>query len=446
MTTYLKTTKKEVIDFFNKFDQNKLLNEEEIYGYIASLYPSLDDLYNSTFLNTSTPSGGLFPNLSECILGVHPDFYWAYFWNTNKFFVFKDNEIIAYSTYLLDPYSQSINDQKKFLESFKNNIVSEIKTAKSLFGEMLRDKYLSEEVAPRLDNGYLKHFFKNPIKNNLFDSQPLGTLKLSIFNIDDHKPILLPRYRSVINNAYGHFIHTKGIDLLSAFGLVEVFSKITGLSSPLSLLQTLISMASSYNKSSASITDLDKHNSTIFLDFIRKLPYDIFLLNIEELQKTFYLSDSATPFIKYIGVYKKDLRKPYEKYFNTLIENYYFYAYYYCAYWYCSFEKEKYFNGINFQFNYKTTDELIKPISDTNLDIIHSTDSDLDKINFCFTQCSQAIDDAKALKSELNYPALDDLFELLFEYLKTYHRYINFCQEFRAEFIDYLDPQEIAVI
>ena len=114
MTTYLKTTKKEVIDFFNKFDQNKLLNEEEIYGYIASLYPSLDDLYNSTFLNTSTPSGGLFPNLSECILGVHPDFYWAYFWNTNKFFVFKDNEIIAYSTYLLDPYSQSINDQKNF--------------------------------------------------------------------------------------------------------------------------------------------------------------------------------------------------------------------------------------------------------------------------------------------------------------------------------------------
>ena len=313
---------------------------------------------------------------------------------------------------------------------------------------MLRDKYLSEEVAPRLDNGYLKHFFKNPIKNNLFDLQPLVTLKLSIFNIDDHKPILLPRSRSVINNAYGHFIHSKGIDLLGAFGLIEVFSKITGLSSPLSLLQTLISMASSYNKSSDSITDLDKHNSTIFLDFIRKLPYDVFLLNIEELQKTFYLSDSATPLIKYIGVYKnkKDLRKPYEKYFNTLIENYYFYADYYCAYWYCSFEKEKYFNGINFQFNYKTTDELIKPISDTNRDIIHSTDSDLDKINLCLAQCSQAIDDAEALKSELNYPALDNLFELLFEYLKTYHRYINFCQEFRAEFIDYLDPQEIAVI
>lgn len=53
MTTYQKTTKKDVTEFFNKFDQSKLLNKEEIYGYIASLYPSLDDLYNSTFLSSA---------------------------------------------------------------------------------------------------------------------------------------------------------------------------------------------------------------------------------------------------------------------------------------------------------------------------------------------------------------------------------------------------------
>lgn len=67
-------------------------------------------------------------------------------------------------------------------------------------------------------------------------------------------------------------------------------------------------------------------------------------------------------------------------------------------------------------------------------------------MDLCLAQCCKAIDDAKTLKSELNYPDLDNLFGLLFEYLKTYHRYINFCQEFRAEFIDYLEPQEIVVI
>ena len=444
MTAYLKTTKKEVINFFNKFDQRKLLTEEEIYGYIASLYPSLDDLYNSTFLNSSNSSGGLFPHLSECILGVHPDFYWAYFYNTNKFFVFKDNEIIAYSTYLLDPLnSQSINDQKKFLESFKNSIVSEIKEAKMLFDDVLQDKYFLREVAPKLDNGYLRHFFRNPIKERF---QSLETVKLSIFNIDDHKPTSLPKFRTVISNAYDRFMHSKGVEPFGLLVLLNAFSKITGLSSPLSLLEALMRMASNYNKSSARRTDLDKHNSKIFLDFIRTLPNDVFLLNINELQKTFYLSDDAIPLIKYIGKYKKSLRKPYEKYFETLAEHFYFYADYYSSYWYYSFQKEEYNNSVNFQFNNKTTDELITSISDINLNIISSTDSDLDKINLCLAQCSKAIDDAKVLKSELNYPDLDNLFELLFEYLKTYHRYIIFCQEFRAEFIDYLEPQEIVVV
>ena len=170
------------------------------------------------------------------------------------------------------------------------------------------------------------------------------------------------------------------------------------------------------------------------------------MFNISELQKTLYLSDNSTPLIKYIGVYKKSLRKPYENYFKILSQGNYFGTDYYSAYWYYSFQKEEYNNSVNLQFNNKTTDELIAPISDINLNIISSTDSDLDKINLCLTQCSKAIDDAKALKSELNYPDLDNLFELLFEYLKTYHRYINFCQEFRAEFIDYLEPQEIVVI
>ena len=65
-------------------------------------------------------------------------------------------------------------------------------------------------------------------------------------------------------------------------------------------------MASSYNKSSASRTGIDKHNSKIFLDFIRSLPNDVFLLSINELQKTLYLSDSTTPLIKYISVYQKN--------------------------------------------------------------------------------------------------------------------------------------------
>ena len=104
MTTYRKTTKKEVIEFFNKFDQSKLLNEEEIYGYIASLYPSLEDLYNSTFSNCSNSSGGLFPHLSECILGVHPDFYWSYFYNQHKFLSLKMTKLsptlLIYSIHL----------------------------------------------------------------------------------------------------------------------------------------------------------------------------------------------------------------------------------------------------------------------------------------------------------------------------------------------------------
>lgn len=445
MTTYPKTTKKEVIEFFNKFDQSKLLNEEEIYGYIASLYPSLEDLYNSTFLNTFNSSSGLFPDLSNCILGVHPDFYWAYFYNTNKFFVFKDNEIIAYSTYLLDPFNnQSTNDRKKFLESFKNSIVSEIKTAKSFFDDILQEKYLLQEVAAKLESGYLKHFFENRIKNDRFQS--LEAVKLSIFNIDDHKPIVLPKFRTVISNAYDSFMHLKGVEPFGTLGFIDVFSKITGLSSPLSLLETLMRMASYYNKSSANRTDLDKHNSKIFLDFIRTLPNDVFLLNINELQKTFYLSDNPTPLIKYIGVYKKSLRKPYENYFKILSQDNYFGTDYYSAHWYYSFQKEEYNNSVNFQFNNKTTNELISPISDINLNIISGTDGDLAKINLCLTQCSKAIDEAKALKTELNYPDLDNLFELLFEYLRTYHRYIIFCQEFRAEFIDYLEPQEIVVI
>ena len=444
MTTYRKTTKKEVIEFFNKFDQSKLLNEEEIYGYIASLYPSLEDLYNSTFSNCSNSSGGLFPHLSECILGVHPDFYWAYFYNQHKFFVFKNDEIIAYSTYLLDPFnSQSTNDQKKFLESFKNSIVSEIKQAKTFFNDVSQDEYFLREIAQKLESGYLKHFFKNPIKECF---QSLETVKLSIFNIDDHKTVTPPKFRTVICNAYDSFMHSKGVEPFGALGLIDAFSKITGLSSPLSLLETLMRMASSYNKSSANRTDLDEHNSKIFLDFIRSLPNNVLLFNISELQKTLYLSDNSTPLIKYIGVYKKSLCKPYENYFKILSQGNYFGTDYYSAYWYYSFQKEEYNNSVNLQFNNKTTDELIAPISDINLNIISSTDSDLDKINLCLTQCSKAIDDAKALKSELNYPDLDNLFELLFEYLKTYHRYINFCQEFRAEFIDYLEPQEIVVI
>ena len=445
MTTYLKTTKKEVIDFFNKFDQSKLLTAEEIYGYIASLYPSLDDLYNSTFSNCSNSSGGLFPHLSECILGVHPDFYWAYFYNQHKFFVFKNDEIIAYSTYLLDPFnSQSTNDQKKFLESFKNSIISEIATTKTLFQEVLQDKYFLREVASTLDNGYLKLFFENPIKNDRFQS--LEAVKLSIFNINDHKPIALPKFRTVISNAYDSFMHSKGVEPFGALGLINAFSKTTGLSSPLLLLEALMRMASSYNKSSASRTDLDKHNSKIFLDFVRSLPNNVFLFNISELQKTLYLSDNSTTLIKYIGVYKSSLRKPYENYFKILSQGNYFGTDYYSAYWYYNFQKEEYNNSVNFQLNNKTTDELIASISDINQDIISSTDSDLNRINLSLSQCSQAIDDAKALKSELNYPDLDNLFELLFEYLKTYYRYINFCQEFRAEFIDYLEPQEIVVI
>lgn len=445
MTTYLKTTKKEVIDFFNKFDQSKLLTAEEIYGYIASLYPSLDDLYNSTFSNCSNSSGGLFPHLSECILGVHPDFYWAYFYNQHKFFVFKNDEIIAYSTYLLDPFnSQSTNDQKKFLESFKNSIVSEIKQAKTFFNDIFQNKYFLREVTPKLESGYLKHFFENPIKNDRFQS--LEAVKLSIFNINDHKPIALPKFRTVISNAYDSFMHSKGVEPFGALGLINAFSKITRLSSPLLLLEALMRMASSYNKSSASRTELDKHNSTIFLDFIRSLPNNVFLFNISELQKTLYLSDNSTPLIKYIGVYKSSLRKPYENYFKILSQGNYFGTDYYSAYWYYNFQKEEYNNSVNFQFNNKTTDELIASISDINQDIISSTDSDLNKMDLCLAQCCKAIDDAKTLKSELNYPDLDNLFGLLFEYLKTYHRYINFCQEFRAEFIDYLEPQEIVVI
>lgn len=445
MTTYQKTTKKEVIEFFNKFDQSKLLNDEEIYGYIASLYPSLDDLYNSTFLNNSNASGVLFPHLSECILGVHPDFYWAYFYNQHKFFVFKDDEIIAHSTYLHDPFnSQSTNDQKKFLKSFKNSIISEIATTKTLFQEVLQDKYFLREVASTLDNGYLKLFFENPIKNERFQS--LETGKLSIFNIDDHKPISLPNYRTVISNGYDNFMHSKGVEPFGTLGLISAFSKITGLSSPLSLIESLMRMTSYYNKSSANRTDLDKHNSKIFLDFIRSLPNDVFLLSINELQKTLYLSDSTTPLIKYISVYQKNLRKPYENYFKILSQGNYFGTDYYAAYWNYSLRKVAGYSGFIYQLNNKTINELIFPISDINLNIISGTDGDLDKIDLCLTQCSKAIDDAKNLKTELNYPDLDNLFELLFEYLKTYHRYINFCQEFRAEFIDYLEPQEIVVI
>lgn len=445
MAANLKTSKKEVIEFFNKFDQSKLLNEEEIYGYIASLYPSLDDLYNSTFLNSSNSSGGLFPHLSECILGVHPDFYWAYFYNQHKFFVFKDDEIIAHSTYLHDPFnSQSTNDQKKFLESFKNSIISEIATTKTLFQEVLQDKYFLREVASTLDNGYLKLFFENPIKNDRFQS--LETGKLSIFNIDDHKPISLPNYRIVISNGYDNFMHSKGVEPFGTLGLISAFSKITGLSSPLSLIESLMRMTSYYNKSSANRTDLDKHNSKIFLDFSRSLPNDVFLLSINELQKTLYLSDSTTPLIKYISVYKKELRKPYENYFKILSQGNYFGTDYYAAYWNYSLRKVAGYSGFIYQLNNKTINELISPISDINLNIISSTDGDLAKINLCLTQCSKAIDDAKNFKTELNYPDLDNLFELLFEYLKTYHRYINFCQEFRAEFIDYLEPQEIVVI
>ena len=445
MTTYQKTTKKDVTEFFNKFDQSKLLNKEEIYGYIASLYPSLDDLYNSTFLSSANNSNRIFPDFHESIIGVHPDFYWAYFHSQDKFFVFKDDGIIAYSTYLHDTFNiQSTNDQKKFLESFKNSIVSEINELKSIFQDVWDNGFLLRELATKLDRGYLEHFFKNPVKSERFIS--LTASNLSVFNTTEHKPIPLPLFRTVRINPYEDFLMKKEGDSAGTLGVIGCFSKSTGLSSPLYLLQALSNMASNYQKSSLKRSDLDKQNANIFLNFVRKLPNDAFLLDVNALQKTLYLSDTTVPLIKYIGVYKESLRKPYENYFNTLLKSNYFGTDYYSTYWNYSFQKEEYNNSVNFQFNHKTPDELISPISDINLNIISGTDGDLAKINLCLTQCSKAIDDAKALKSEFNYPDLDNLFELLFEYLKTYHRYINFCQEFRAEFIEYLEPQEIVVI
>lgn len=445
MAINLKTSKKELAEFFNKFDQSKLLNKEEIYGYIVSLYPSLDDLYNSTFLSSANNSNRIFPDFHESIIGVHPDFYWAYFHNQDKFFVFKDDGIIAYSTYLHDTFnSQSTNDQKKFLESFKNSIVSEINELKSIFQDVWDNGFLLRELATKLDRGYLEHFFKNPVKSERFIS--LTASNLSVFNTTEHKPIPLPLFRTVRINPYEDFLMKKRGDSAGTLGVIGCFSKSTGLSSPLYLLQALSNMASNYQKSSLKRSDLDKQNANIFLNFVRKLPNDTFLLDVNALQKTLYLSDTTVPLIKYIGVYKESLRKPYENYFNTLLKSNYFGTDYYSTYWNYSFQKEEYNNSVNFQFNHKTPDELISPISDINLNIISGTDGDLAKINLCLTQCSKAIDDAKALKSELNYPDLDNLFELLFEYLKTYHRYINFCQEFRAEFIEYLEPQEIVVI
>lgn len=445
MTTYRKTTKKEVTEFFNKFDQSKLLNEEEIYGYIASLYPSLDDLYNSTFLSSANNSNRIFPDLRECIIGVHPDFYWAYFHNQDKFFVFKDDGIIAYSIYLHDTFnSQSTNDQKKFLESFKNSIVSEINELKFIFQDIWDNGFLLRELATKLDSGYLEHFFKNPVKSERFIS--LTASNLSVFNTTEHKPIPLPLFRTVRINPYEDFLMKKEVDSAGTLSVIGCFSKSTGLSSPLYLLQALSNMASNYQKSSRNRSDLDKQNANIFLNFVSKLPNDSFLLDVNALQKTLYLSDTTVPLIKYIGVYKENLRKPYENYFNTLLKSNYFGTDYYAAYWNYSFQNEGFYNGIKFKFNNKTPDELIFPISDINLNIISGTDGDLAKINLCLTQCSKAIDDAKNFKTELNYPDLDNLFELLFEYLRTYHRYITFCQEFRAEFIDYIEPQDIVVI
>ena len=445
MTTYRKTTKKEVTEFFNKFDQSKLLNEEEIYGYIASLYPSLDDLYDSTFLSSVGDSNRIFPDLRECIIGVHPDFYWAYFHNQDKFFVFKDDGIIAYSIYLHDTFnSQSTNDQKRFLESFKNSIVSEINELKSIFQDVWDNGFLLRELATKLDSGYLEHFFKNPVKSERFIS--LTASNLSVFNTTEHKPIPLPLFRTVRINSYEDFLMKKEVDSAGTLSVIGCFSKSTGLSSPLYLLQALSNMASNYQKSSRNRSDLDKQNANIFLNFVSKLPNDSFLLDVNALQKTLYLSDTTVPLIKYIGVYKESLRKPYENYFNTLLKSNYFGTDYYAAYCNYSFQNEGFYNGIKFKFNNKTPDELIFSISDINLNIISGTDGDLAKINLCLTQCSKAIDDAQNFKTELNYPDLDNLFELLFEYLKTYHRYITFCQEFRAEFIDYLEPQDIVVI
>lgn len=445
MAINLKTSKKELAEFFNKFDQSKLLNKEEIYGYIASLYPSLDDLYNSTFLSSANNSNRIFPDFHESIIGVHPDFYWAYFHSQDKFFVFKDDGIIAYSTYLHDTFNiQSTNDQKKFLESFKNSIVSEINELESIFQDVWDNGFLLRELATKLDRGYLEHFFKNPVKSERFIS--LTASNLSVFNTTEHKPIPLPLFRTVRINPYEDFLMKKEGDSAGTLGVIRCFSKSTGLSSPLYLLQALSNMASNYQKSSLKRSDLDKQNANIFLNFVRKLPNDAFLLDVNALQKTLYLSDTTVPLIKYIGVYKESLRKPYENYFNTLLKSNYFGTDYYAAYWNYSFQKDGFYNGIKFHLNNKTTDELISPISDINLNIISGTDGDLDKINLCLTQCSNAVNDAKNLKTELNYPDLDNLFELLFEYLKTYHRYINFCQEFRAEFIDYLEPREIVVI
>lgn len=181
MAINLKTSKKELAEFFNKFDQSKLLNKEEIYGYIASLYPSLDDLYNSTFLSSANNSNRIFPDFHESIIGVHPDFYWAYFHSQDKFFVFKDDGIIAYSTYLHDTFNiQSTNDQKKFLESFKNSIVSEINELESIFQDVWDNGFLLRELATKLDRGYLEHFFKNPVKSERFIS--LTASNLSVFN------------------------------------------------------------------------------------------------------------------------------------------------------------------------------------------------------------------------------------------------------------------------
>lgn len=445
MTTYRKTTKKEVTEFFNKFDQSKLLNEEEIYGYIASLYPSLDDLYNSTFLSSANNSNRLFPHLYECIIGVHPNFYWAYFHSPDKFFVFKDDEIIAYSTYLHDPFnSQSTNDQKKFLESFKNSIVSEINEVKSILQDVWDNGFLLRELATKLDSGYLEHFFKNPVKSERFIS--LTASNLSVFNTTEHKPIPLPLFRTVTINPYQGFLEAKKVYSVGTFSVIECFIKSTGLTSPIELLQTLSKMSNSYQESSVYRSDLDKQNANIFLNFVSKLPNDAFLLDVNALQKTFYLSDTTTTLIKYIGVYKESLRKPYEEYFNTLLKSNYFGTDYYAAYWNCSFQKVVVYNGYNYQFNNKTINELTTPIADINRDIINSTESDLNKINLYLLRCQKATSDAKALKAALNYPDLDNLFELLFEYLRTYHRYITFCQEFRAEFIDYIEPQDIVVI
>ena len=445
MATYQKTTKKEVTEFFNKFDQSKLLNEEEIYGYIASLYPSLDDLYNSTFLSSAGDSNYLFPHLHECIIGVHPDFYWAYYYNQHNFYILKNDEIIAYSAYLHDPFnSQSINDQKKFLESFKNSIVGNINELKSIFQDVWENGFLLRELATKLDSGYLNHFFKNPVKNERFIS--LTASNLSVFNADEHKPISISSFRTVRINPYQDFLRAKNVYSVVTLGVIECFIKNTGLPSPLPLLQTLMSMADNYQKSSITRSDLDKQNANIFLNFVSKLPNDSFLLDVNALQKTLYLSDKTVPLIKYIGVYKESLRKPYENYFNTLLKSNYLGTDYYAAYWNYSFQKDGFYNGIKFQFNNKTTDELTSPISDINLNIISGTDSDLNKISQCLWQCEKAIDEANALKAELNYPDLDNLFELLFEYLRTYGRYVTFCQELRAEFIEYIEPQDIVVI